>query len=87
MGQIEKLIERFKQLPADFTYDELTRLLKHFGYEEYRKGKTSGSRVTFYRPSDHLSIMLHKPHPGNILKAYQLRQVYDTLTERGDIHE
>lgn len=28
-------------------------------------------------------IMLHKPHPGNIVKAYAMKQVYDDLIEAG----
>ncbi len=27
--------------------------------------------------------MLHKPHPGNIIKEYAMKQVYDYLTEAG----
>ena len=27
--------------------------------------------------------MLHKPHPGNIIKGYAIRQVLDELKEAG----
>lgn len=84
MGTKEKLIERFKRLPSDFTFDELERLLIIFGYERSNKGKTSGSRVVFKDSQSH-PIMLHKPHPGNIVKAYALKQVYDELVIRGYI--
>ena len=47
MGTKEKLIERFKSLPANFTFEEMERLLSIFGYEKSNKGKTSGSRVIF----------------------------------------
>ena len=82
MGTKEKLIERFTRLPSDFTFDELERLLIIFGYERSNKGKTSGSRVIFKDSQSH-PIMLHKPHPGNIVKAYALKQVYDELVTRG----
>lgn len=82
MGTKEKLIERFKSLPTDFTFDELERLLVLFGYERNNKGRTSGSRVIF-KDKDAHPIMLHKPHPGNILKGYALKQVYDELKNRG----
>ena len=45
MGTKEKLIERFRSLPTDFTFDEMEKLLGYFGYERSNKGKTSGSRV------------------------------------------
>ena len=34
MGTKEKLIDRLKSLPADFTFDEAARLLHLFGYEK-----------------------------------------------------
>lgn len=47
MGSKEKLIERFKLLPKDFTWDELKRLFSILDFELGNKGKTSGSRVIF----------------------------------------
>lgn len=34
MGRSDKLLERIKRKPKDFTYDELRRLLKSFDCEE-----------------------------------------------------
>jgi len=34
MSKIEKLIARFKTKPKDFAWDEMTKILNHFGYEE-----------------------------------------------------
>jgi len=45
MSKKEKLIARFLGMPSDFHYDEMVKLLGHFGFEEVKKGKTSGSRV------------------------------------------
>lgn len=84
MGTKEKLIERFKKQPNDFTFDEMERLLSIFGYMKSNKGKTSGSRIIF-RNGDKRLIMLHKPHPGNIVKGYALKQVLDDLMEAGFI--
>lgn len=82
MGTREKLVERFKGLPSDFTFDELERLLSFFGYAKSNKGKTSGSRV-IYKNGTGRPIMLHKPHPGNIVKSYALKQVRDELEKAG----
>ena len=71
MGTKEKLIERLKRKPTDFTFDEATRLLSLFGYVKSSKGKTSGSRVMFINKQNK-KILLHKPHPGNVLKGYVL---------------
>ena len=82
MGSKEKLRERFLKMPSDFTFDEMQRLLEGYGYERSNKGKTSGSRLIF-RNGDKRPIMLHKPHPGNIVKGYAMKQVYNDLKEAG----
>lgn len=38
MGSKEKLVERFKKLPKDFTFEETLVLLRIFGYENIIKG-------------------------------------------------
>ena len=78
MSKKEKLIKRFLTLPSDFHYDEMVKLLGYFGFEEIKKGKTSGSRVKFEN-EDGVSIMLHKPHPSGIMKRYQMNQVKEIL--------
>lgn len=83
MSQFEKLVNRFLSGPKDFTFEELTRLLNGLGYHEEKKGKTSGSRVRFYNEKLQHPILLHKPHPGNILKAYQMKEILDELRAKG----
>jgi len=76
--KIKKLIDRFQANPKDFTWNELTKVLNSFGYKQVNSGKTSGSRVRFvhihYPP-----IILHKPHPTQILKRYQLEEISNLL--------
>ncbi len=72
MSRKEKIIARFLSRPRDFTYDELVSILKIYGYEEVRTGRTTGSARAFVRgPSGHI-IRLHKPHPENVLRLYQI---------------
>lgn len=47
MGQKEKLIQRLKSKPKDFTFDDVETLLKYLDYIRSNKGKTSDSRVMF----------------------------------------
>ncbi len=82
MGQKEKLIERLKSRPKDFTFDEAETLLGYFGYQRSNKGRTSGSRVMFVR-EDCQAIMLHRPHPQKELKSYQVRQLLEQLEQEG----
>lgn len=84
MGTKEKLRDRFLKMPSDFTFDEMQRLLEGYGYEKSNKGKTSGSRLIFKNGAKR-PIMLHKPHPGNIVKEYAMKQVLEDLIEAGFI--
>ncbi len=87
MSTEEKMIERLKSCPSDYTYTEARALAKRFGYVEKNKGSTSGSRVLFYRENDSRKIMLQKPHPGDIMKQYAVRQLLANFKENGDIDE
>jgi hypothetical protein len=78
MSKKQKLIDRFLSMPSDFHYDEMSKLLGYFGFEEVKIGKTSGSRVKFEN-SEGVPVMLHKPHPSGIMKKYQMKQVKETL--------
>lgn len=77
MSKREKLIARLLKLPKDFTYDEMRTLLCSLGFEERTKGKTSGSRIEYAKGDN--TILLHKPHPNNQLKPYQLKQIVEVL--------
>ncbi|MEZ3549966.1 MAG: type II toxin-antitoxin system HicA family toxin [Muribaculaceae bacterium] len=77
MGTKDKLVERFKSQPCDFSWNELVRLFAVFGYEVGNKGKTSGSRIIFKKGES--AYAAHKPHPGSIVKPYVKKQVMDFL--------
>ncbi len=63
----------------------MSRLLKGFGYKEMKTGKTAGSRVAFISNKNSHIIRLHRPHPGNIMKKYQMDLVEEALRAKGMI--
>ena len=83
MSTKDKLIERFKNQPKDFTWDELVRLFGVFGFEMDNKGKTSGSRTVFIKNGDEIEV--HKPHPAKIIKGYVMKNVLTFLIDKGFI--
>jgi len=83
MSKEDKLVKRLLSKPTDFTYEELQKVLIKLGYKEAQKGKTSGSRVAFINSESGHIIRLHKPHPKNELKRYQIEQIIEELTARG----
>jgi len=74
----EKLLKKFTDVPPKdgLTYDELKALLESLGY---RKIEGSGSRVRFFNEAIRDLILLHKPHPGNILNKATIRDVQRKL--------
>ncbi|WP_078125748.1 type II toxin-antitoxin system HicA family toxin [Leptospira alexanderi] len=85
MSKGQKLIQRFIGKPKDFSYDELRKLLSSYGYKEDNSGKSSGSRVVWVNFETKHIIRLHKPHPKNILKSYQISQILEELKSEGYI--
>jgi hypothetical protein len=82
VGKKEKLIQRLKSMPKDFTFDEAASLLNYLGYIRSDKGRTSGSRVMFTN-ENHSTILLHKPHPRKELLEYQIKQLIEVLEQEG----
>ena len=76
MSSSKKLKERLYNLPKDFTWDELVRVLAISGYQEMKSGATSARK--FKDERNHI-INLHKPHPGNIVKNYAVKYVVEEL--------
>ncbi len=85
MSKLNKLKQRFLNKPKDFSFSELVTLLAGLGYVKDNSGKTSGSRVAFINHENKHIIRIHKPHPGNILKAYQIDLIIDELKNKGEI--
>lgn len=80
MGQKDKLIERLKSKPKNFTFDDAETLLRYLGYTRSNKGKTSGSRIMFIS-NEHPPILMHKPHPRKELLEYQIKQLLEILEQ------
>ena len=78
MTQTDKLVARFTTAKNDFTWNELGRLLESLGYTQLQ-GR--GSRVKFDNGHPDQRINLHKPHPGNKVKVYVIRELRKKLSE------
>ena len=85
MTKLDKAKERLRTVPKDYTYSEAKYLLGQLGFLEINKGKTSGSRVKFFRPSDNEFILMHKPPPKDIMVIQSVRDLANFLRELGDL--
>jgi len=81
MSKKNKLIEKLKMKPKDFTFSEMETLLLSLGFLKSNKGKTSGSRVLFLR--DGVPVDIHRPHPQKELMSYQINSILKTLEKEG----
>lgn len=82
MGRKEKLLARLQKRPTDFTWQELTSLLKSLGYVQRKPGKAGGSRRKFVHPAAP-TITLHKPHPNRTVKMYVINDILEFLKREG----
>ena len=79
MSKKEKLIQKLL-LARTFKFSELASLLKMLGYTTVQG---DGSRVKFDNGKPEDLINLHKPHPGDEMKAYAVKQVKEKLQRGG----
>ena len=83
MTRREKLLARLLSKPKDLTWQELQTLLSQFGYVWKCSGGSHGRFAD--KDSPEIQIRVCAPHPGNIVKGYAMKQVYDDLKEAGFI--
>ncbi len=72
MTKASKIQDRLLSKPSDFTWNELTTLMAHLGYE---LKATGGSSRKFIHTQTRAVHMVHEPHPAPTLKMYQIRNV------------
>lgn len=52
MTSVVRLAARLMACPRTFRFDDAVRVMAWYGFALDGKGKTSGSRIRFYRESD-----------------------------------
>lgn len=85
MVKWKKVQDRLMNKAIDITFDELSTLLIHYGYQMKNKGKTSGSRVMFTHKEYH-PFLVHKPHPQKEVNESCLddvRELINSITKKG----
>jgi len=87
MSKKDKLLDRFKSKPKDFTWGEFNTLMKNLGYVAIKRVKSKGARRCFYNEKTNHKISLHEPHPQKILKEYKIKEVLNSLKSIGAIIE
>jgi hypothetical protein len=82
MSKLVKALERLQSKPRDFSWNELTSLMESFGYE---LKTTGGSSRKFIHVETRATLFIHEPHPQNVLKAYQVRDVLQFMKQEKHI--
>lgn len=87
MSKRQKLLDRFfgNPVPVDFRFNDLETLLAGFGFQMIENPRGSSHKLFVYMSRDGREhrIVCSRPHPGGILKAYQLREIRARLREWG----
>ena len=81
MSKHGKRLSRLFSKPKDFTWSEAVAVLNSLGYDRVSSGS---SHEKFVNRNDKADVYFAcRPHPGNELKEYQVRNLCRFLTEKG----
>ena len=83
MSRREKLIERFRSYPKDFTWQELVKVLEGLGYARSRTGGKQAVRVADLFTRMRRVFYCINRTPATYLKRYMLEQVLQHLDDEG----
>ena len=83
MARLDKLLNRIKACPKDYTVNELNTLMSRCGCTVGHGGR--GSSLRFYHIETGQILTFDGPHPGNTLYPYQIRCTLDFLKRIGVI--
>ncbi|MBQ9601382.1 MAG: type II toxin-antitoxin system HicA family toxin [Neisseriaceae bacterium] len=84
MSKSDKLLMRLLRVPKDFTWEELATVMQANGFTLY---KSSGSGRKWLHEKSCIAVMMHEPHPSNIVKPYALKLAIDGLKKVGAIKD
>jgi len=79
-----KLLERLLARSADFEWDEAVTLMKQCNFK-LLNAKGGGSGRRFVHETTRVKVLIHEPHPGNIVKKYAQEALIDGLRNSGEI--
>ena len=85
MGKKDTLTARFLSMPKDFEQREMDALMAQYGCVRNNRGKTSGSAIQYVHQQTKRVFAYHRPHPGNIIKPYVLKEARRFLQDVGEI--
>ncbi len=76
MSQFDKLLDRISSLPSDVRYEELKKILNHFGYYE-KETKGGSSHISFRKEGEKQIITIPRHEPINISYVKMVKEVID----------
>lgn len=79
MSQFDKLLQRIKGLSKDLRFDEVRKVLEHYGYQMYAPG--SGSSHYTFRKAGRQPITIPKHEPIKRVYILMVRDVIESEEE------
>ena len=76
MSQFEKLLRRISSLPSDVRYEELRKILNHFGYYG-KETKGGSSHVSFRKKGEELIVTIPRHEPINITYVKMVKEIIE----------
>lgn len=86
MSKKNKLIDRLRSRPKNFTWEETTKLMGLCGFKVFN-ARGGGAGRMFIHERTRQKVRLHEPHPHNTLLPYMVDQLIEGLLAAGEIEE
>ena len=77
MSKKEKLKQRLLENPSSFKWNDLCVVLEYCGFIS-KKGKDG---MKFFHPETKKLLQYHKPHPGNEVRKYVIKECVAAIKE------
>lgn len=84
MSRKKKLMNKLVDAPANFTWDEATKLM---GLCNFKLLNRSGSARMFVHQKTRTKVRLHEPHPQNTLLPYMVEALKEGLLAAGELDD
>ena len=82
MSTKQKLLALLLAKSAGLTWNEAVSIMKAHHFDLL---KGDGSSRKFVHRTTKVKVFIHRPHPGNIVKAYAQQDLIDGLKNAGEI--
>ena len=82
MSKLDKLLERIRNNPVTVSFDELDKVLRHYGFEP-RQPKGGSSHTVYSRMGARITVPFKRPHVKKIYVTQAVALIDEIIEKEG----